>query len=399
MTRLASTDANKLLEINPRLTSYLSAVVTPVSIQLADVTVKPDATEARLKLALSADTRDTVLGGFQTRNGAGTNSGTNYVATRGTFVFQPGDPPEREVVIPLKGNNAPGKTIEVYLTGVTGANIAKGSGWIGFSTDPLETVASGSKLVFETNFIDGFAFSDTGLAADGAPCWQSRPAHGRTQDGNKELGLYVDPVLYPGTDPFPLVDGKRALRSEKLSAPLTYASRQWNYTASMINSRKLKTIAPGGRVECRLAMPVAGKRGAWPAFWLMPTDGGWPPEIDMMEWPINSNANPWTYWSTQHWSSSTGSHLARGYPLDIRLLGIQSDLTDFHVYGITVTAEAQLFDFDGIKTVEMENRSPADSWYILLNMAMGGSWPGSPTADTVFPCDMIIDWLRVYEPA
>ena len=92
---------------------------------------------------------------------------------------------------------------------------------------------------------------------------------------------------------------------------------------------------------------------------------------------------------------------SRGYPLDIRQLGIPgvTDLTNFHVYGVEITDEEIRFDFDGKATVAMENRSPGQSWYVLLNMAMGGSWPGSPTADTVFPCDMVLDWIRFYEPS
>jgi hypothetical protein len=401
MTRLATTDARKLIDINPRLMDFLTKSVAPIQITLADVTVLPNATEARLKLSLSGEPRDTVIGSFQTRNGTGTNQGTNYIAASGTYVFQPGDKTDKEIVIQLRGNNIVGNTIEIYLKAVTGASIAKSSGWIYFSQDPQQTVVSGYKLAFQSDFINGFQFSDSGLLPDGTPCWQSRPAHGRTQDGNKELGLYVDPVLYPTTNPFPIVDGKRVLRSEKLTTPITYDNRSWNYTASMITTKRLRSISPGDRVECRLAMPVLGKRGAWPAFWLMPTNGAWPPEIDMMEWPINSNANAWTYYSTQHWTSVTGSNLALGYPLDIRLLGIPNvtDLTNFHVYGITVTDEEIIFDFDGVKTVVMENRSPEQSWYILLNIAMGGSWPGSPTTDTAFPCDMILDWIKIYEPA
>lgn len=400
MTRLASTDARKLIDINPRLMDFLTASVAATTVTLADVTVTPDATEARLRLSLSGNMRDTVIGSYQTRNGVGTNQGTNYIAKSGNFVFQPGDNPEQEIVISLRGNNAEGKTIEVYLKAVTGAVVGKGSGWITFSADQQQIAASGFKLVWQSNFIDGFQFSDTGLNPDGTPCWQSRPQFGRTQDGNKELGLYVDPVLYPGTNPFPItVNGKRAMRSEQLTTPITYSNRQWNYTAAMINSRKLQTVGTGGRVECRLSMPIIGDLGAWPAFWLLPTSGAWPPEIDMMEWPININANPWTYYSTQHWVGSNGGAYQLGYPIDIRNLGIQTDLTNFHVYGVTITDEELLFDFDGVPTAVMENRAPGQTWYALLNMAMGGSWPGSPTSATTFPCDMELDWIKFYAPA
>ena len=69
------------------------------------------------------------------------------------------------------------------------------------------------------------------------------------------------------------------------------------------------------------------------------------------------------------------------------------------IVAVGVTVGEQLrFDIDGHLTAIMENRNRASSWYVLLNMAMGGSWPGSPNTTTVFPCDMILDWIRFYEP-
>lgn len=400
MARLSSTDINTFLEINPRFLQFLNDEKAGINIKVtvSDVTVLPNALEAKLKLSLSGEPRDSVIGSYLTRNGIGTNEGTNYVRTSGKFVFHPGESTEQEITIPLKGNNAVGKTVEVVLSGtISGASIADAIGTIHFSDTIESDVKSGFSLVWQSNFIDGFEATDSGLLPDGTPCWQSRPAHGRTQDGNKELGLYSDPAIFPMTNPFPVVDGKRVLRSELLSSPLTYDSRQWNHTASMITTRKLRTVAVGDRVEARFAMPVLGKRGAWPAFWLMPTNGNWPPEIDMMEWPINSGHNAWTYYTTQHWSVG-GSHLMRSYPLDVRALGITTDLTQFHTYGVEIREKDIRFDIDGKKTCVMENRSPTANWYVLLNMAFGGTWPGSPTASTTYPCDMILDWIRFYKP-
>lgn len=403
MTRLSSIDVNTLLDVIPRAVTVLQAEKASFSIKvtLADVVVHPAALEARLSLELSGAPRDTVIGSYLTRNGIGTNEGSHYVRKSGAFIFHPGGSTKQEIVIALKGNNAVGKTVEVVLSAtVAGASIAKQIGRIMFSTEAQVPPPSGFSLVFESNFIHGFLVSDTGLLADGTPCWQSKPAHGRTQDGNSELGLYVDPALYPGTDPFPIVDGKRALRSEKLATPISYDGRLWNYTASMITSRKLRTASPGDRIECRLAMPVLGQRGAWPAFWLLSTTGYWPTdfkEIDMLEWPINAGHNGWTFYTTQHWAG--GGHLMRSYPIDLRTLGIAEDLTGFHTYGVTIGQQDLRFDIDGYPTAIMENRNQASSWYVLLNMAMGGSWPGSPTPETEFPCDMILDWIRFYTPA
>jgi hypothetical protein len=424
MTRLSTPDIDYLIGFNSRWLDFLTAekASTSIKVTIADAIVLPNALEARLKLSLSGSPRNTVIGSWLTRNGVGTNEGTNYLRASGKFIFHPGEATEQDIVIQLKGNNAPGKTIEVVLSStIAGASVARQIGKITFSDTVPSGVKSGFAVAYETNFIDGFQATDTGLAPDGSPCWQSRPAHGRTQPGNKELGLYVDPALYPATDPIPIVSGKRILRSEHFPDGVLDAAGKttlcpwrpvvepttkevigyepFKHTASMITSRKLRTVTVGDRVEARFAMPVLGERAAWPAFWLMPMPPfNWPPEIDMMEWPINSGHNAWTFYTTQHWSSAAGSHQQLGYPIDIRALGITEDLTAFHTFGIELGAQRLVFDIDGKKTVEMENRAPTASWYVLLNMALGGSWPGDPTTDTTFPCDMALDWIRFYKP-
>lgn len=400
--QLGILDVNSLLDVIPRLTKALESdkASSDIKITLSDVTVLPTALEARLMLSLSAPPQDTVIGTYLTRNGIGTNENFQYLRKSGTFIFQPGEPADQEIVITLKGNNKIGNTIDVVLSStVSGGKIADSVGTIRFGTDTA-VAPSGYIVAYASDFLDGFIATDTGLDANGVPCWQSRLVHGRTQSGNKEVGLYADPVIFAGTDPFPVVDGKRRLRSEMLATPITYEGTPWAYTAAAINSSKMKPLTVGDRVECRLAMRVAGKRGAWPAFWLLDTKNQWNSdfkEIDMLEWPIKADANPWTYYTTQHWYQ--GGHVQLSYPIDLRTIGITDDLTGFHTYGITITEQQLLFDIDGKRTAVMANRSPTSSWYVLLNMAMGGTWPGNPTAETTFPCDMILDWIRIYEPA
>ncbi|AKE44749.1 putative glycosyl hydrolase family 16 laminarinase [Sinorhizobium phage phiM9] len=423
VTQLPSKDVNGLIEMNPRFLEWLHAEKKSSlpDIRISDVTVLPTATEAKLRLTLSNRTRNSVHGTWLTRNGTGTNEGTNYVRATGHFVFHPGERTEQEITIQLKGNNAPGKDIQVVLSGtVEGGTIVDGLGKIFFSESASGGQKSGFRLDWEHNFVDGFAATDTGLLPDGTPCWQSRPAHGRTQPNNKELGLYVDPDLYPATNPFPVVDGKRLLRSEffpegvldsdgdqtlctwlpiKDAAGKTIGYEPFRYTASMINSKKMRTVEVGDRLEARFAMPVIGSRAAWPAFWLLPMPPyNWPPEIDVMEYPIDHKHNPWTYYTTQHWTTTSGANLHLSYPIDTRTLGATQDLSNFHTYGVEITPEEIKFDFDGVTTRIQENRVPSASWYILLNMAFGGTWPGGPTSATTMPCDMVLDWIKHYKP-
>lgn len=398
MTSLLLADVNSLRAVLPRLDAYLETVQLSAlnKVSALDVTVAPDATEAIVRIRLAVPAKETVIGTYLTRNGVGTNENFQYLRKSGTFIFQPGDI-EVAVPITLKGNNKVGNTVDLVLSStISGASILDPVGTIRFGV--AVDAPTGFTKFYETDFVTAFAANDSGKLEDGSPCWQSRPSHGRSQDGNQELGVYADPVVFPGTDPFPVVDGKRVLRSEKLATPIVYNGKAWNYTASMITSQMLPKLTLGDRVECRLAMPVAGKRGAWPAFWLLASNNQWNSdyrEIDMLEWPIKGDSNAWTYYTTQHWLQN--GHVSRSYPLDIRTLGIAEDLTGFHTYGVTI-GEQLLFDIDGKLTVAMENRAPDASWYVLLNMAMGGTWPGSPTTGTEFPCDMILDWIKFYTP-
>ncbi|QWY83487.1 beta-glucanase protein [Rhizobium phage RHph_X2_28B] len=406
LTQFPATDITTSLDLLPRMIevfTHLRDNLTP-KVSMVDAYVLPNAMEARLKVRLSGSPRNLVQGTYLTRNGIGTNEGTNYVRTGGKFKFWPGQDIEQEIVIPLKGNNQVGDTIDCIISStLQGASNGDMVGTVRFVDNIPAGVKAGFKLDWEHNFIDGFKVSDTGFQSDGSTCWQSRPHHGRDQVGNKELGLYVDPMIYPQTNPFPIVDGKRVLRSEKLETPIIYDGKSFNYTASMITTRKMRILEVGDRVEARYAMPVLGSRAAWPAFWLLATNDNWNNdyrEIDGLEWPINATHNAWTYFITQHWRSSFGSHQQLSYPIDIRDsdIAVTEDLTNFHTYGIEVTQQEIRYDIDGKRTAVMENRAPTASWYVLLNMAFGGTWPGSPTVDTRYPNDMILDWIRFYKP-
>ena len=415
MARLALSDVNTLLNLNPRVLNYLqqeAATGTPI-LSIQDVTVQPTASTATLKLTLSAAPRDTIIGSWLTRNGLGTNRGANYVAASGAIIWQPGEPLTKDIVIQLTGNNVVGNNIQVILSStIAGAKLDKSLGYIYFSTD-TQVPPSGMTLVFNHDFINGFETSPTGLDSAGNPCWKSQLSSGRTQPGNKELGYYADQQSVPTCNPYPLINGQRSIQAEcfpngvldttgnTIPCPwnvVNGVTQTFKYTSPVLTTQKWPAaqMHPNMRAECDISMPLAGQIGAWPAFWMLPTSGAWPPEIDMMEWPNNATANPWIFYTTQHWPSGTGGDSMRSYPVDTRLFGATQDLTNKHTYGITLTDESVVFDFDGTPYVTMDNRSPGQSWYILLNLAVGGSWPGSPATNTQFPLHISLGGLRLY---
>ena len=157
-----------------------------------------------------------------------------------------------------------------------------------------------------------------------------------------------------------------------------------------------------GTVSARISLP-AGK-GLWPAFWLLGKSIAtvdWPAcgEIDVMEL---LGQDPRTAHGTIH---GPGPHSDGGFGAAYHA---PTPLTGgFHVYAARWTPSGVTFLVDGhaYETVVRSDVTSPDRWaldqpmFILLNLAVGGSWPGSPNARTPFPARMVVDWVRVTQGA
>src|SRR5215472_4060226 len=126
------------------------------------------------------------------------------------------------------------------------------------------------------------------------------PLTERTLAGNKELQLYVDPDWAPdggppiGISPFSLHDGKLEIRLEPTPARLKERLSGYRYVSGLISSQP-SFRQQYGYFEMRAKLPRG--KGIWPAFWLLPADLEWPPEIDVME----SVGDPSKVYMTLHW--------------------------------------------------------------------------------------------------
>ncbi|HVN58680.1 MAG TPA: glycoside hydrolase family 16 protein [Bacteroidales bacterium] len=150
-----------------------------------------------------------------------------------------------------------------------------------------------------------------------------------------------------------------------------------------------------GRAEARMRLP-AGK-GIWPAFWMLGSDittVGWPKcgEIDIME---HINNVPVLY-GTAHWDNK--GHVQSGGTTPC-------DVTQFHDYGLEWTPDSVRWLLDGKRYYafsikdSVNNTSPFHRpQHLLLNLAIGGDWPGDPDSTTVFPDTVFVDWVRVHKP-
>jgi beta-glucanase (GH16 family) len=171
-----------------------------------------------------------------------------------------------------------------------------------------------------------------------------------------------------------------------------------NYTSARIRSR-YKGDFKYGKIEARMKLPAG--QGLWPAFWLMPSDdiyGVWPQsgEVDIMEF-LGHQTNK--IYGTLH-ASNNGVHVSSqaNYVLPT---GNYTD--EYHVFSVVWKPDTIRFYVDnihyGTKTAaNLSGSFPFDQrFYILLNLAIGGNWPGAPDITTVFPADMSVDYVRVYQ--
>lgn len=141
-----------------------------------------------------------------------------------------------------------------------------------------------------------------------------------------------------------------------------------------------------GRLEVRAKLP--GTKGMWPAIWLLPRDGSWPPEIDVMEM---LGDDPRRVYMTMHWGPRDDRDSSQG-----NFTG--PDFTsDFHVFSIEWEPGRIRWLIDGVERhVETEN-VPNKAMYLIMNTSVGGEWPGDPDERTVFPQYFQIDYVRVYQ--
>lgn len=174
-----------------------------------------------------------------------------------------------------------------------------------------------------------------------------------------------------------------------------------DYTSARLKTRGLFTQTYG-RIEARIKIPSG--QGLWPAFWMLGDDvdkAGWPRcgEIDIME---NIGREPSMVHGTIHGPGYSG---ARGISAAYSMPGGGRFADDFHIYAVEWRPQEIQFLVDGnlYATVLPTSLPRGARWvfdhpfFIILNVAVGGGWPGNPDATTTFPQTMEIDYVRVYK--
>jgi len=245
------------------------------------------------------------------------------------------------------------------------------------STDETQTVSTFENLILEDNFdVDGAPDSSLWGYDIGGNGW-----------GNNELQYYTD----------------RAENVKVENGMLHITALQEDYEGSGYTSARILTKGlykkTYGRYEARIKLPWG--KGLWPAFWLLGGDidqVGWPQcgEIDVMEYV---GQEPTIIHGSVHGPGySGGSAITKSYTLENDRFD-----TDFHIFGIEWGPDYINFYVDDVLYNQITPDDVTGDWvydhdfFIILNLAVGGDFVGSPNENTVFPQTMLVDYVRVYQ--
>lgn len=219
---------------------------------------------------------------------------------------------------------------------------------------------------------------DTGIGPD----WVFEIGNGAGGWGNNELQYY------------------RRENAAVENGNLVITARREDFGGFKYTSSRMKTQGKQsfkfGRIEARIKLPLG--MGLWPAFWSLGsniTQVGWPAsgEIDIME-HVNTEA---LVHGTVHWTAPDGSYASYGG-------NVATTPDEYHVYAIEWDPNFIRWTLDGVQfhviditngvggTAEFQN-----DFFLLLNMAVGGNWPGFVIDENKLPARMYVDYVRVYQ--
>ncbi|MQX11627.1 family 16 glycosylhydrolase [Sinorhizobium fredii] len=212
---------------------------------------------------------------------------------------------------------------------------------------------------------------------------------GCTNLGNEELQWYRPENVS--------LDGGLLRLQARPEKVIGFEGRAFEYTSGMVTTgrdyeelpRSSRVRFRYGHVEVRAKIP-AGK-GLWSAIWLLPETRESRPEIDVMEALGDS---PTTLRVHYHYRDQAGEKHSVGEKVKT------SDLTqDWHVYSLTWDQDRIIWYLDGKEVWRYSEAGSISSedMYLLLNLAVGGEWAGSPSDGTKFPAEYLIDYVRIWQ--
>ncbi len=259
------------------------------------------------------------------------------------------------------------------------------------SSSAEQIVSSSSETVTSSESDSPYLWSDEFEGSSiNTDKWTFEIGTGASGWGNNEWEYYTD-----RSENAYVQDGILHIRANKES----YEGASYT-SARMITKGKFSFTY--GTVEARIALPTG--KGIWPAFWMLGENidqVSWPAcgEIDIIE-AVNSEN---VVYGTNHWQYE-GSHADYGNNTnDFHGAKKELDITQFHTYKFTWDEKLIAMYVDDFKYHEIsieDNAGGTDAFhkpfFLLLNVAVAGNWPGFEVDDAQFPNEMLVDYIRVY---
>jgi len=260
-------------------------------------------------------------------------------------------------------------------------------------------VASTPKVVTKETLVWSDEFNSTALQSQPNPAnWTYDTGAGGW--GNHELETYC--AWNSSTAPCDPSHPNAYVASDGYLHIVARSLSNGAYTSARLKSEGLQSFQYG-RIEARLKIPEG--QGIWPAFWMLGANEAtvpWPAcgEFDIME---NIGNDLSTIYGSIHGTGFTGDRISNRYSLPDHA----SFAAGFHTYGLLWSPQKVQFYVDSpanVYATETPASLPAGAvwpfdsskFFFILNVAVGGSWPGPPSAATQFPQQMLVDYVRVY---
>lgn len=246
----------------------------------------------------------------------------------------------------------------------------------------LVPVAPALQAKADTNYTLVWGDDFNGSSLD-TSIWNYDTGTGSSGWGNNELEYYTN-----RTQNVAVQNGNLVITAQRES----YGGA--SYTSGRIKTQGLKQMQYG-KIEARIKIPTG--QGLWPAFWMLGTNMpsvGWPQcgEIDAME---HINNNSFVAGSTHWYSNGQADYTNNSGNLD---------MSQFHTYDVTWDTNYIRWYVDGAQFNEFyigngtgNTQAFQNPFFVILNLAVGGNWPGSPDGSTQFPAQMLVDYVHVYQ--
>lgn len=369
------------------------AVIPAISInnvtQVRDTSVSSSYTFA---VTLNQQTTDTVMVNYTTADSSAF-AGKDYTAASGTLTFLPGSSVGVIRVSVAPSNlRAANSVFLVRLSGPVNGTLTTASGDgiienqgnnLGSDTTGYQTPVSyvGYKQLWSDEFNESTVNTNY---------WQYDLGNGGW--GNNELECYTDSNAI-------VANGYLQIQAKKQT--VVYNGVTSNYTSTRMNTAG-KFSFQYGRVDIRAKLPV--QPGMWPALWFLGNDfgtAGWPGcgETDLMELV---GSNPHLVTGSIHWLQANN---AEGTLNNTYTLPNGADFSQkFHVFSLVWTpTQISMYVDDLLYMTESSTSISSGTWpfnqpqFLIFNVAVGGDWPGPPTAQTTFPESMYVDYVRVFQ--